>query len=665
THLTNAGTARTALTPQKRPDHIPLSSAQRRLWFLQQFENQASATYNMPLAFALDGPLDTDALGAAIADVLARHESLRTVLTGAAGQVWQEILPAEDARVRGCLTVRRVAADALQDEVRGASLAPFDLTADLPVRAHLFSAGAREHVLLLVLHHVAADAWSMRPLLEDLARAYTARLDGGAPQWAPLPVQYADYTLWQQELLGSEDDPGSTISAQVEYWRDRLAGLPEELTLPTDRPRPAQASYEGGWVDFTIDAELHRRLHELAAANGVSMFMLTQAALAVLLSKLGAGDDIPLGSPIAGRTDQALDDLVGFFVNTLVLRTDLTGNPTFTDLLARVRDTNLDAHAHQDVPFERLVEILNPERSLARHPLFQVTLALQNVDGAGAGAELPGLATRAYEVATRTAKFDIGVFLTEQSTEDRQRAGMAGVIEYSRDLYDADAIDTMARRFVRVLHGLVSEPDAPISRVDVLEDEERRQLLVDWNPATFEWEGRTVTAGVYVLDAHLRPLPPGVAGELYVLEAAPDSAGGGAAEIPEVDGALVDCPWGSAGSRMRRTALRAFRRSDGALELVRADERAGRLPRSPREEMLCGLFAEVLQVPAVGIDDSFFALGGHSLHAVRLVSRIRVALGAELRISTVFEHPTVSELSERLADNPSNGIKEGGVETCP
>ncbi|MEK2479702.1 condensation domain-containing protein, partial [Streptomyces noursei] len=328
-------------------------------------------------------------LGAALGDVVARHESLRTLLAEAEGQPWQRILPIGELDRCSLLTAHEVSQADLDGRLRAAAAAGFNLTAELPLRAHLFSTSGDEHVLLLVLHHVAGDGWSLAPLTADLAVAYAARLEGGAPQWAPLPVQYADYTLWQQSVLGDENDPDSELARQVDYWRGQLADLPEELALPTDRPRPAQAGYEGGWVDFDVDAELHRRLHELAAANGVSMFMLTQAALAVLLSKLGAGEDIPLGSPIAGRTDQALDDLVGFFVNTLVLRTDLSGNPSFTDLLARVRDTNLSAHAHQDVPFERLVEILNPERSLARHPLFQVMLVFQNT---GSGPlELPGL----------------------------------------------------------------------------------------------------------------------------------------------------------------------------------------------------------------------------------------------------------------------------------
>jgi len=260
---------------------------------------------------------------------------------------------------------------------------PFDIDAEPQIRATLYELGDAEHMLMIVLHHIVSDGWSVGPLLGDLTTAYAARRAQRSPDWAELPVQYADYTLWQRELLGSEQDPGSVISRQLGFWTDTLADAVEELPLPLDRPRPPTRDYEAGLIPFKLNRELHEALADMAAEHGVTLFMVLHAAFAALLTRLGAGRDILVGTPVAGRTDEALDDLVGFFVNTLVLRVDTAGDPAFAELLDRVKAADLAAYAHQDVPFERIVEVLNPRRSLSRHPVFQVSVVLQSNGGGG------------------------------------------------------------------------------------------------------------------------------------------------------------------------------------------------------------------------------------------------------------------------------------------
>ncbi|GAA1607134.1 hypothetical protein GCM10009679_08710 [Saccharothrix algeriensis] len=460
---------------------IPLSFAQRRLWFLGQLDGQ-SAAYNIPFALRLSGVLDRGALAAALGDVVARHESLRTVFPDVDGVPFQRILPASDAVVElPVLGWSPVEVGQLAGHV-------FDVTSQLPVRAWLFEVGPVEHVLLVVVHHIAGDGWSTVPLARDLSVAYAARCAGSAPGWDPLPVQYADYTLWQLELLGDEADPGSVVSRQLAFWRRALEGVPQRLELPVDRERPVVASFAGASVDFTVDAGLVDGLKGLARQSRVSLFMVVQAALAVLLHRLGAGTDVPIGTAVAGRTDDALDDLVGFFVNTLVLRTDVSGDPSFQVLLERVRETDLAAFAHQDVPFERLVEVLNPARSLSWHPLFQVMLTLQN--NADARVELPGLDCVVEQVGVPAAKFDLSFDLTETAE------GMAGVLEYATDLFDESSVLALVERFQRVLAAVVADPRVQVSDIEILTPAERRTLLHDANDTARPYEPGTIVAAV-------------------------------------------------------------------------------------------------------------------------------------------------------------------------
>ncbi|MEV5973018.1 amino acid adenylation domain-containing protein [Streptomyces sp. NPDC051921] len=451
---------------------IPLSFAQRRLWFFEQAHG-STAAYNLPFALRLRGTLDQDALRAALGDVVGRHEALRTLCLAVDDEPYQRILDAGEREVPW--HVSHCAEEDLAGALANGPVG-FDLAHELPVRAHLFVTAPDDHTLLLVMHHIATDGWSLGPLVRDLAAAYEARLAGRAPDWEPLPVQYSDYTLWQQDLLGDPDDPDSLFARQLRHWTATLTGLPEESALPSDRARPAQPSHRGGATALTTGPALHHRLLALAREEQATVFMVVHAALAALVHRLGAGPDVVIGTATAGRTDDALDDLVGFFVNTLALRTDLSGDPTFRELLARVREVDLDAFAHADMPFERLVEELNPPRSLTRHPLFQIMLLVQQAKS-GEALSLPGLTVAPMGAGTKTAKsFDLTIAIGDTYAADGAPAGLSLNVDFAVDLFDMATVDTLIERLVRLLDAALTSPDVPIGKLGLLSDAELATL---------------------------------------------------------------------------------------------------------------------------------------------------------------------------------------------
>ncbi len=471
------------LVRRERPERIPLSAAQQRLWFLHRFNEthggagdsgDAAGAYNVPVVLRLRGELEVPALVAALHEVQRRHETLRTVFPEIDGEAVQHVLDPVDAAIT--LSVASVRADRVDETVRDIAAPGFDLATAPPVRAALITVNdaadptVPEHVLVLVVHHIAMDGWSLEPLAADFAAAYSVIAAGGELDLPEPEIQYADYTLWQREALGAEDDPDSAISAQLDYWRRTLAGVPELLSVPADRPRPPQPSYAGGLVDCAVDARTHRELHALAAANGVSMFMVLHTALAVLLHRMTGGDDIAVGTPIAGRGRPELDRLIGMFVNTLVLRTAVRPGMSFTELLNTVRDTDFDAFANADLPFERLVEVLNPARSRSHHPLFQVMLSVRNEPIRA--LELPGLAIEAHDIDTGIAKFDLQFTLTETHADRREPDGITLSVNYARDLFDEATARRLGHRLVRLLRAVAAHPTAAVGDLELLDPAE-------------------------------------------------------------------------------------------------------------------------------------------------------------------------------------------------
>ncbi|MGY4101754.1 amino acid adenylation domain-containing protein [Nocardia sp. R16R-3T] len=465
------GRRRPPLVAGPRPDLVPLAPAQQRMWFFNQYDT-ASGAYNMPIAIRLRGQLNIEALHSAVIDVLGRHESLRTRYPEHDGTLVQLIEPVENMDRE--LSVAPVASSQLVETVTEFVAEGFDVTVQPPARARLFrivGSEQPEYILAVVVHHIAADGFSMTPLARDLTTAYAARIRGTAPAWTPLPVQYADYALWQRATLGAPDDPKSLSAEQIRYWTEALGGITEELPLPFDRPRPAVMSNRGATVDYSVSAAQVRAMEQFARQHNSSLFMVIHATLAVLLARLSGTTDIPIGTPVAGRGMAALDDMIGMFVNTLVLRTEIDLDECFTDLLGRIKQADLDAFEHAEIPFEQVVDKLVVQRSQARHPLFQVMLAFQNL--APVTLQLPDLELSVVDLPIEVSRFDLQFILSA----DRDSGAVRVAVTYATDLFDAVTIDAVVCRWIRVMESVTADATVPVGVIDVLDRAERADLL--------------------------------------------------------------------------------------------------------------------------------------------------------------------------------------------
>ncbi|MDV8075437.1 amino acid adenylation domain-containing protein [Rhodococcus sp. IEGM 1370] len=473
----SAGTgARIPLEGGHRPADIPLSLAQQRMWFLHKLEPN-SAAYHIPIVVRLRGELDLSALARAIDDVRHRHEPLRTVYPEYDGIGHQVILPFESSPFE--LGVDECSEKEALRLIREMVLGRFALADSAPFRAHVYRLGGAENILAVVVHHIAADGFSMGPLMRDVVHAYAARASGTEPGWEPLPVQYADFAVWQRKMLGDESDPQSVVSRQLDFWTRQLDGIPEQVDLPTDRPRPSVPSERGGLHAFRIGADVHRSIVQLGLDIGCTPFMIVHAAFAILLARMSGSEDIVIGTPVAGRGERDLDEVIGMFVNTLVLRTEVRDSVSVRELLASTRDVDLDALAHVDIPFERLVEVLDPPRSTARQPLFQVMLAFQNLESVS--VELPNIAAAGVELETGLSKFDLYLTMSEEFDSSGEPVGMQARLLYLEDLFDEATVAATGERFERILGAVVADRDVAVGDLDVLVGGELQSVVHEWN----------------------------------------------------------------------------------------------------------------------------------------------------------------------------------------
>uniref|UniRef100_UPI002E1C80A7 amino acid adenylation domain-containing protein n=1 Tax=Sinorhizobium kostiense TaxID=76747 RepID=UPI002E1C80A7 len=486
-----------AIMPVGRAGALALSYSQQRLWFLAQLDED-STNYNIPLGWRLRGRLDHAAWRRSLDQLFARHEALRSVFVAPQGRPRVELLPADaglpvtEHDLQELPHADAVLADLYHDEAR----TPFDLARGPLIRGRLIRLADDDHVFLLTQHHIVADGWSMGVLMRELSQLYRAFAAGRADPLLPLAIQYPDYAAWQRQWLS-----GERLQAQAQYWRDSLSGAPARLALPTDRPRPAQQSFAGASVPVVIDQDLTRGLKRLSRQHGTTLFMTVLAAWAAVLSRLSGQDDLVIGVPSANRGRREIEELIGFFVNTLAVRIDLSGEPSVSDLLERTRRTALAAQEHQDLPFEQVVEIVQPPRALDHTPLFQVMLAWQN--NSVGSLDLPGLRLEAAGEGLDQVKFDLELNLGDQGEV------IAGTLGYATALFDRATIERQRGYLLALLRAMVADAEQPVGRIDILPADERRYLLEELNRTEADYPSELCVHELF--EAQVRRAPDAVA----------------------------------------------------------------------------------------------------------------------------------------------------------
>ena len=640
---------------------FPASVAQQVFWYLELFQEGVTA-FNVPLRFRLEGPLDERLLERSIHTLIDRHEALRTHFEEEEGELLQVVSPHLQITIP-VIDISHLPEDRMQEEIdRLGSIEarrPFKLSTGPVIRAELIRRSPVSHILHFTIHHSLFDGLSMTVATKELAAIYQAYFEGKPNPLEPLAIQYGDFSVWQNEFL-----QGPEVARQLSYWKKKLSGM-KELELPTDHPRPATKSWNGEIVSRLLPRELTDKLVGYAANHGSSLFHLQLAAFKILMSRYCGTTDVSLGTPITGRTREELEPLIGVFINSLILRTDLSANPTFENYLKQVRETVFEALENQELPFEYLVRELRPVRDSGRNPLFQVNF--NHHKSFGKPGEFGGVTLTPMPSRSPGTIFDLHVFMVER------KEGWRASCDYSTDLFEKATAERILGHFERLLQDIADHPEKPIAELEILTDAEKSTILHNWSatrPIHDRAEEPIMAEGpIYLLDDHGRMVPAGVPGVLHL------SGGRTTKNLPSIDhpelGRLYPtrevCRWLADGNvdflRSLDTPIPV------ATEKPRAVEPAPAIKNSPpnfTEQKLTSIWKELLGIPQIQRDDAFFTLGGHSLMALRMFSRIKRELGATLPLAALIRNPTIRSLSALIdAQSPKRVKTEEEVKITP